>query len=99
MKSRTSEHILNTSADLLGISLFVITAVQVSSHRELTIIDELTAMMSMFFALASILSFLSIRSNSVTTTERLERIAEYVFMIGLIGIAGVILLIVTNFVR
>jgi len=99
MANKTSEHILNTSANLLGFCLFVITALHISNKFEQTIIDELTTIISTLLAISAILSFLSIRTDKETLERRLETIADYIFIIALSGIGLVIGLIAINFIH
>ena len=97
MANKTSQHILNTSANLLGFCLFVITALHLSDNREASLIDEFTAIIAIFLAVSSILSFISLRSENVKLERRLETIADYLFMVALIGIIFVILVIALQF--
>ena len=97
MANRTSQHILGTASNLMGFCLFVITALNISDHSGLTIIDECTAVISVLLAVSAFLSFLSLRSNTAAQGTRFESIAEIIFMIALIGVGVVILLIALNF--
>lgn len=99
MANKTSQHILSTSANLLGFCLFVITAIHISNKFELTIIDELTTIISTLLAISAILSFLSIRTDKEKLEERLETIADYFFIVALTGIGLVIGLIAINFIH
>ncbi|HNQ00502.1 MAG TPA: hypothetical protein PKK99_15680, partial [Bacteroidia bacterium] len=54
-----SSHILNTSSNLLGFCLVVITSLKVNNYSEKTLIDEFTALSALLFMASSILSFLS----------------------------------------
>ncbi|MFL9843148.1 hypothetical protein [Flavobacterium rhizosphaerae] len=94
---KTSVHILSTSTNLLGFCLVIITAFHVASKSEMTYIDEVTAIISIFLAVASILSFLSIRTKNEFAEERLERIADYLFLFSLISFIIDIILIALNF--
>ncbi len=98
MANRTSQHILGTSSNLLGFCLFVITALHFTDKMELSIIDELTAIISVLLALSSILSFISIRTDNEQMERRMESAAEYAFIIALSGIAIVILMITLNYI-
>ena len=60
-----SPHILNTSANLLGLCFIVLTTLKANNHTEGTIIDELTAVAIIMFMTSCILSFLSMRSGLV----------------------------------
>ena len=99
MANKTSQHILSTSANLLGFCLFVITALRISNSFELTIIDELTAIISTLLATSAMFSFLSIRTKKDNLEQKFETIAEYVFIIALTGIALIIGLIAINFIH
>ena len=46
MANKTSPHILNTSANLLGFCLFVITSLQISDKMEADYIDEFTCIIA-----------------------------------------------------
>ena len=99
MAKKTSEHILNTSSNLLGFCLFIITALQLTDKRKLTNIDEFTAVISVFLIVASLLSFLSIRTTNSKLENKFETIADYLFMIALCGIVIVIVFIVLDFIK
>jgi Ni/Fe-hydrogenase subunit HybB-like protein len=79
--SRTP-HILNTSSNLLGICLIILTSLKVLNESNKTIIDEITIFSSMIFMLSCILSFLSMRRPD-NAGERLEKAADVAFLIGL----------------
>jgi len=98
MANKTSQHILGTSANLLGFCLFVMTALQFSNKRELTYLDEFTAAISILLAVSSVLSFFSLRKEDSELGERLETIADYIFMAALLGISVVIVFIALNFI-
>ena len=46
MANNTSPHILNTSANLLGFCLFIITSLHIASPLETHFIDELTSIVA-----------------------------------------------------
>ncbi|HUN15685.1 MAG TPA: hypothetical protein PK622_02685 [Saprospiraceae bacterium] len=96
MANNTSHHILNTSTNLLGFCLFVITSLHLSNQEEAFYINELTSIVGIFLSLSCILSFISIRTNTEKIERRLEKIAEYLFLFALIGIFTVIILIALN---
>ncbi|MEO8224281.1 MAG: hypothetical protein ABI661_05705 [Gammaproteobacteria bacterium] len=93
MANKTSQHILNTSANLLGFCLFVITSLHIADRLQSTLIDELTTVVAVMLAISSFLSFLSIRTDDAARERSLELIADYVFMGALTGILATILLI------
>lgn len=99
MANKTSQHILNTAANLLGFYLFVITALHITNKLEAYIIDELTSGVAILLTFSCLLSFFSIRSTNLTTEKRTETIADYLFILALIGILIIILLITLNFIK
>jgi hypothetical protein len=99
MANKTSQHILSTSANLLGFCLFVITALHISDGFQQSIIDELTTVISLILAVSAILSFLSIRTQKEKVEQRLEMIADYSFIIALTGIGIIIGLIAINLIH
>lgn len=99
MANTTSQHILTTSANLLGFCLFVITSLHVTNATESSIIDEFTSVIAILLSFSSMLSFMSIRTSNSFREQRYETIADYLFMTSLIGILIVILLITLNFIR
>jgi hypothetical protein len=99
MANTTSQHILNTSANLLGFCLFVITSLHITDTAETTKIDEFTSVIALFLTFSCIFSFASIRTTNPKKELRLETIADYLFMASLIGILIIILLITLNFAK
>ncbi len=99
MANNTSPHILNTSANLLGFCLFVITSLHISNRTENHVIDEFTSIIAVLFTLSCIFSFISIRTKSIEREKQLESIADYFFISGLVGILLIILLITMNFIK
>lgn len=84
MANNKSEHILNTSSNLLGFCLVVLTSLKISKYSSVSIIDELTGIETIFLIISSIFSFSSIRSNKENVSARYEKIAENIFIIALI---------------
>ncbi|MCX6305250.1 MAG: hypothetical protein NT040_09790 [Bacteroidetes bacterium] len=99
MANNTSQHILNTSANLLGFCLFVITALHFTSKAESSLIDEMTSLVSLALTLSCIFSFISIRTKNKTSEQRLETIADYFFFFSLIGIFVIISMITLHFIN
>lgn len=97
MANKTSQHILGTSANLLGFCLFVITSLHLTSRVENNLIDEFTSLVALLLTISSVLSFISIRTEHKKREFRLEQIADYLFVISLVGIFGIILFIIINF--
>lgn len=99
MANNTSQHILGTSANLLGFCLFVITSLRIADLTENHIIDELTSVLALFLTISCIFSFISIRTTNPKKEKRFELIADYFFITALIGILITILLITLNFIK
>ena len=100
MANNTSGHILNTSANLLGFCLFVLTSLHISSQVETHNIDELTSCVAVLLTFSCIFSFISIKTmDSSSKGRKLETIADYLFLLALIGILVIILLITLNFIN
>lgn len=99
MANKTSQHILNTSANLLGFCLFVITSLRIADLTETLIIDELTSVIAVLLTISCIFSFISIRTTNQNKELRFESIADYLFITALIGILITILLITLNFLK
>src|SRR5688572_29340876 len=97
MANTTSQHILSTSANLLGFCLFVITSLHIASETQTHILDELTSMVAILLSSSCIFSFASIRTSNDKKEKRFEAVADYLFIISLIGILVIILLITSNF--
>lgn len=97
MANKTSQHILNTSANLLGFCLFIITSLHLSNKSENNLIDEFTSIVALFLTISSVLSFISIRTENKKREYKLEQMADYLFILSLIGIFGIILFMIFNF--
>lgn len=73
-----SPHILNTSANLLGLCFIVLRSRSISDMKGATYIDEGTACAILAFMTSCVLSFLSIRKQS-TISDKFEEVADMVF--------------------
>ncbi len=83
MANKKSTHILNTSSNLLGFCLIVLTSLRISKYSEVTLIDEFTGIAAMLLMAASYLSFLSIRTGNEGLGNRYEQIADIIFLVAL----------------
>jgi hypothetical protein len=97
MPNKTSQHILGSSANLLGFCLLVLTSLHITNTAEKSVLDELTSVIALLLTASSALSFVALRSKKETMQFRLENIAEYLFIISLIGIFIVILFIMIRY--
>jgi hypothetical protein len=98
MANKTSQHILSTSANLLGFCLFIITSLHFSNKIENSLIDEFTSIIALVLTISTVFSFISIRTKDVEKEKIFEKIADYSFFISLLGIFAVILIILINFI-
>jgi len=92
MPNTTSQHILNTSATLLGFCLFVITSLHSSKYSSKSLIDEFTSVVSLLLIFSCLFSFYSIQTDSPPRAHKIERIGEYLFGLALVGILIIIIL-------
>jgi len=99
MPNTTSQHILNTSANLLGFCLFVITSLHFTDKAEGSIIDELTSVVAILLIISCFFSFFSIRTSNQIIEKRLETVADYLFIVSLLGILIIISLITLNYIK
>lgn len=99
MPNNTSQHILNTSANLLGFCLFVITSLHFTDKAERSLIDEFTSVVAILLSVSCLFSFFSIRTENHTVERRFETIADYLFIISLLGILIIISLITLNYIK
>ncbi|MFZ1498047.1 MAG: hypothetical protein WAS72_13375 [Saprospiraceae bacterium] len=97
MANNTSQHILGTSANLLGFCLIIITSLHLTNKTENNLIDEFTSIVALLLTVSSVFSFISIRTKDEKREYLFETIADYLFIISLIGIFGIIVFIILNF--
>lgn len=94
-----SPHILNTSTNLLGFCLIILTSIKVARFTEATLIDDFTGVAAVLLMASCLLSFLSMRSNKTETSVRLETIADYTFLVALACISITIVFVSFNLLR
>lgn len=99
MANNTSQHILNTSATLLGFCLIVITSLKIADKIETHIIDDSTSFLAVLLTLSCIFSFISIKTENKKREKRYETVADYIFVLALIGILIIILIITFNLLK
>jgi cytochrome bd-type quinol oxidase subunit 2 len=97
LANKTSQHILSTSATLLGFCLFIITSLHFANQAENTWIDEYTSIIALLLTISCVFSFISIRSTNEERELALEKIADYFFLFSLVSIMGVIAFIIIKF--
>lgn len=98
MAGNKSPHILNTSANLLGLCFIVLTSIKVSKMQDSTLIDETTALAIILFMTSSILSFLSMRKQR-DLNDRLENLADFIFLSGLVVLFLTTMMVTFNILK
>ncbi len=84
MPNRNPQHILNTSSNLLGFCLIVLTSLKISKYNEVTKIDELTGIACIMLITCSLFSFLSMRGSQDKFISLFEEIADKIFIVALL---------------
>ena len=59
MANKTSNHILGTSANLLGFCLIIITSLHLTNQSENYLVDEITALVALLLTISTVFSFIS----------------------------------------
>lgn len=95
----TAQLILNTSANLLGFCLVVITSLHISNFTTGHWVDEITLVVAVLLTLSSVLSFYAVRQKESKKRGSAEKWSELFFMGALVGILVAIILITLNFIR
>jgi glycopeptide antibiotics resistance protein len=97
MANQTSQHILNTSANLLGFCLFVITSIHSNSMADKTLIDEFTSVVALMLSVSCFFSFLSIKTKNEKKELKLENIADYLFIFSIVGILFILVFMILEY--
>ena len=90
MKTSDAPHILNTSANLLGLCFIILTSLRALGHAS-TISESITGIAAVFFAVSCWYSFMSMKSKTDKKIERRELVADISFFIGLTIIMVIII--------
>ena len=98
MENNKAPHILNTSANLLGICFLILTSIQVLNVAAKTIIDSIIAIAILFFTSSCFLSFISMRKEN-GVSYLYEKIADYIFLAGLTVLFITSMLLVLNIIE
>jgi len=97
LANKTSQHILNTAANLLGFCLFIVTSLHFTNKSANNLIDEFTSVIALLLTISCLLSFISIRTENEKKEFYYEKIADNFFFISLLGIFAVIVFIIINY--
>ena len=93
MTDNKSKHILNTSSNLLGFCLIVLTTLKISRYSEVSKIDEFTGVTCILLAASSLFSFMSIRASKENSGILHEKIADIVFVVALLFVFAITFMI------
>jgi uncharacterized membrane protein SirB2 len=95
MKHDKQPHILNTSSNLMGICLVLITALKVTKASIATFIDEVSITACLAFMASCILSYISMTRQD-KQPDHFERWADYFFLTGIVALFIAIILFATG---
>jgi hypothetical protein len=90
MANKTSPHILNTAANLLGFCLIVITSLHIAEKTQNTLVDEFASVIAILFTFSCIFSFASIKTDNIKKEKVFERLADILFLTALAGVLVII---------
>lgn len=89
--SDLSQHILTTSAQLVGVCLTVISLVKVMHIGHIgSMLDKFLAIDALLFTISTVLSYTSMRGAK---SANMEKYADQFFMLGLLELAGCAILL------
>jgi hypothetical protein len=90
MPNKTSQHILNSAANLLGFCLIIITSLHIAEKTQNTLVDEFASLIAILLTFSCIFSFASIKTNSIKMEVIFERLADILFLTALSGVLLII---------
>lgn len=94
-----SSHIMNTSANLLGFTFFVLISMKGLGLSQHSIADKITGISVFLFSFSCFISFLSIKTTSEARANKYENIADLAFFIGVTLCTVLCFLILFNVVN
>lgn len=97
MKNRTAGVILNTSGNLLGFCLIVITSLKIANRSESHFIDASLLIVAVLLIVATVLSYITLRRPDDDKNMRLQYVADYMFLFSLLGILVAMVMIALNY--
>lgn len=95
-RSKVSDHILQTSSNLLGLCFVILSLIKINNIGSSTFLDELLTFPILLFFSSAILSYLSLRRNE--QPEVYEIWADRIFITGLFAIAIISLIFIYQIV-
>lgn len=97
MKNGTAGVILNTSGNLLGFCLIVLTSLKIANKSENRFIDACLLLVAVLLIMATVLSYITLRRPENPQHTRLQYVADYLFLFSLLGILVSMVMIALNF--
>ena len=91
-----SQHILPTSANLLGICFLIFSIVRTSEMQDKSLLDDFCLVAVILFMISSVLSYISIRSPK--NSENYEKCADAIFITALAFLCFITIIIFLGFV-
>ncbi len=97
-KCKTTSHVLNVSANLMGICFILLTSIKLLGKAEATIVDEICGVAIVLFMTSCIFSFLSLR---IFARKKLwlETAADVVLLLGLLLLLVTAILFSFNIIK
>ncbi len=99
MAENKSSHVLNTSANLLGLCFVVLASIKAMKVGGQTVIDDFTTVALFLFMSSCLLSFLSIRSEDAARSRWYENVASYIFLAGLLSMFVITVMLVMDVIN
>jgi hypothetical protein len=96
-RQAVSQHILGTSANLLGICFAIFSVIRVLGRGDLTYIDEIAVVSVFLFLFSCLFSYVSMRSRKRWLLY--ERIADFIFITALGFLSLLALVIATGIMQ
>ncbi len=97
-KKEVTSHVLDASANLIGICFVVITGLKITGLADSTIVDEIAAATAVAFLVASLFAYLAMRRESIIK-DLCCAIADYAFLAGLLSLTLTISLLALDIIK
>ena len=91
MANKTSPHILNTAANLLGFCLIIITSLHIAKITHNNLVDEFSSIAAVLLTFSCLLSFVSIKTTDTKKERIFENMADILFFTALTGVLLIII--------
>lgn len=95
-KGNLGNHILPTSANLLGICFLIFSLAHFQEQLAATLLDEFSALALILFLVSCFFSYFSLRNQN---GERYEKIADITFLCGLVLMAVPVVMLAVTYIK